>query len=113
MASNCKYAKGILISSGFMSVWCVVQICFHEAFKIVSQQCYNVENTIISNLPYRLRAALLLNYKSWISVSPSSAFSFFSSVLHSRTVSCKNGVVLLTTVSLALRTMPETTGDTQ
>ena len=38
---------------------------------------------------------------------------FFSSVLHSRTVSCKNGVVLLTTVSLALRTMPETTGDTQ
>ena len=45
MASNCKYAKGILINFGFMSVWCAVQICFHEAFKIVSQQGCNVENT--------------------------------------------------------------------
>ena len=44
MASNCKYAKDILINFGFMSVWCAVQICFQEAFKIVSQQCSNVEN---------------------------------------------------------------------
>lgn len=45
MASSCKYAKGILINLGFMSVWCAVQICFQEAFKEVSQQYSNVMNT--------------------------------------------------------------------
>lgn len=32
MASDGKYAKGILINLGFMSVWCAVQIYFQEAF---------------------------------------------------------------------------------
>lgn len=32
MDSDGKYAKGILINLGFMSVWCALQIYFQKAF---------------------------------------------------------------------------------
>lgn len=49
MACNCKYAKGILINLGFMSVWCAVQICSDEAFKTVSHSPLTCRIPVILN----------------------------------------------------------------
>lgn len=77
MASNCKYAEGILINFGFMSVGCAVQISFQEAFWKIFQWCSNMEKRVTSNFHCCPISALLLSCKSWVSISPPFIFPSF------------------------------------
>lgn len=64
MASTCKYAKGILINLGFMSIWCVVEI-----FVSVATCCSPLSLALL------LVSAILLSFKGKISlIQPFSSF---------------------------------------
>lgn len=71
-----------------MSVWCAVQICLQEAFKTVSQQCSNVENTSDFQLSLPLKGSITTELQELgLSKSIIHTFFFLSCPPHQQCVS--------------------------